>query len=271
MRVAVRQRRLRRPHDRERLAQVPLVEARQVVGRDEVVGGLPAAHLGRLVAQPHVRDELEGVAQVVGPLVAEHAGLPGRLEARLGVDRRAAHRQGVHPGQLDDGADAAALDVEGVLVVAGLLEHEAPEEAQRRLVGGRLLGQVGEEHLGGRGCREHVPLQRREERRVAVHRAHVEEDARAEDRVGHRLVQPRRELLAPPGQGLAPPGVGGHDVAGAARVAALDEVVDRPGWRAPRTTAACSGRIASSMRIALSWSAASACSRRAREPSATQQ
>ena len=98
------------------------------------------------MAQPHVGDELERVPQVVGPLVTEDAGPARRLDPGLGVDRRAADRQGVHPRQLDDGPDAAALDVEGVLVVAGLLQDQPAEEPERRLVGRRLLRQLGEEH-----------------------------------------------------------------------------------------------------------------------------
>jgi hypothetical protein len=77
--------------------------------------------------------------------VTEDAGLAHGLDPRLGVDRRAADRQGVHPRQLDDGPDPTALDVEGVLVVTGLLEDEAAEEAEGWLVGRGVLGQLREE------------------------------------------------------------------------------------------------------------------------------
>ena len=63
-----------------------------------------------------------------------------------------------------------------------------------------------------------------------MHRSHVEEDARLEDRVGHGLGEPGRELLPPVLQAQPPARVGRHDVPGAGRIAALDE----PGTHPPR-------------------------------------
>jgi hypothetical protein len=118
------------------------------------------------------------------------------LEPGHGVDRRRPEGEGVDARELDDGADAATLDVEGVGVLPLLGQHEAAEEAQGRFVEGGGLGQVCEEQarLGGPG--QDAVVQLGEEPGVPMHRSHVEEDARLEDRVGHGLGEPGRELLA---------------------------------------------------------------------------
>ena len=177
------------------------------------------------MAQPHVGDELEGVAQVFDALGAEGAGVDRCRDPGLGVDRPGTDRQGQHPGDLDDRPDTAALDVEGGSVGPLLLQDETAEEAQRRLVLDGSLRQVGEEELGGRRLLEEVLAQLVEQPRVAIDRAHVEEDARSENRVGHRLGQPGGELLLPTVERDPPPRIGRHDIARAPRVAAFDEGV----------------------------------------------
>lgn len=118
------------------------------------------------------------------------------------------------PVEVDDRPDAAALEVEQVLVLTAASEDEATEEAERGIVVDGLRGQVPEEvarpgqpsgDLVDEGSVQLV---------VARQRPGVEEDARAEHGIGDRLVEPLAELGAPPREPLVPPRIGRHDVPG---------------------------------------------------------
>ena len=206
-----------------------LVERTELVGGEPVVGRLPGAHPRCLVTEADIRDELEGVAQIGTAPGVHPPGRDGGGEPLVGVLRRAAHGQPVHAGQIHHRTDPAALDVQGVSVGTLLGQHEAAEEADRRLVQHGRAREVSEEAGRGGSLRAHLLGQIGIQRGVAGDRAHVEEDARPEDRFRHGCGHPVGEDFAPLLQAEAAVRVGGHDVAGTRGIARLDEgIADQP-------------------------------------------
>ena len=131
----------------------------------------------------------EGAREVGGRLAAQPAGGGHRPQPGPRADLVRAGGQGVHAGEVDDGADPLALEVEGVDVVAGALEDEAAEETERRLLRHGVLGQVGEKGPLLRRLGEDGVPQRREQVDGTVQRPHVEEDAAGQDRIGLGCLQ----------------------------------------------------------------------------------
>ena len=193
--VAVGQRRLRRPHDRERLAQVPLVEA-------------ATARRARRSCRS-ARRGAPGPAWWRSRTYEMNSNASRRSSARssprMPASRAASMRAWVLTAGLPTDRACARASSTTAPMPPRLMSRVSlwspafsSTKPRKNPSGGSLavacLARWARNTFDGRGCREHVPLQAREERRVAVHRPHVEEDAGAQDRVGHRLVQPRREL-----------------------------------------------------------------------------
>ncbi len=201
------------------------LEAGQLLRVDVVVGDLARIHRRLVVGELDGGQEVEGVAQIRGALTAHGSGAGGRREAVAGAHLGQARGHREQTRHLDDGGDAALLDVERVGVAAALFQHETAEEAQRGFAVGGELGQVRVEALGAFGDGHVGGAQVVDQLVFAVDAADVEERLGVEQRIGVGLGDPQVELRLPLRQAHAPIGVRRHHVAGAQRVAAFGERV----------------------------------------------
>ena len=136
----------------------------------------------------------------------------------------------MQPRQVDDGGQAAHLQVDQIAAVALARGADLAEKADRRPHLQRVRGQVGQEQaVAARGL-EHLAAQPFQQRGIAVHGAQVEEHAGEHQRLGLGRAGPAPEQAAPGGDRL-PPGVGArHHLARAVDVAAgVEPVVDEAG------------------------------------------
>ena len=189
---------------------------------DEVVRGLSAPHLIRLMSQAHLPQERERLRQLVRCRRVER---PGRRRSRQPVQRLLGRDARLHPFESRDAADdrdPSVLHVQAADVLALALDDQIPQEARRRPVGERAVPQVPQERRVVAG-----PADRGLELGLGIERtgdaAEVVDD-RGQDAAGRAEVAPPRvHRVGPPLDGSPHRRVRRHGIALATRDAGLLE------------------------------------------------
>jgi hydrogenase maturation protein HypF len=123
---------LDRGHGAERLPQVGAGQRVQLLGVDEVVRRLAAAHLLHLMIQAQREDELERLGQRARLALVQR---PGRRGGPQPLQGGGAGHARAHPGparEVHDRGDPAVLEVELPAPLAGVLDHEVAQESGGR-------------------------------------------------------------------------------------------------------------------------------------------
>ena len=196
----------------ESLPDRPLLEIAQLRGIDEIIRDAARLDLAELVVDPQHHDELERMLQFVGIFADDR--MPGAERLDAFERRRLPHPllESEEPHDVHERRDAFYLEVQFILVLAALLDHEGLEEPDGGLVLDRNVRQVSEENLLVPEDRGEVFPQRVAQCQLSVHGPEIEEDQGVEDRVGGGLCHPRRKVLLPDLERLAPLGIAGHIV-----------------------------------------------------------
>ncbi len=139
----------------EGVLQVFPLQLRELGREDVVVGFLAGLDLLGLVFQAQAADELEGILEVGGTPLAQGWRAGRGLQAFHGLDLRQSFGEHVDAGHVDDGHQSRVLQVQGVIVLAVVHQHEIAEEAQGWPVAQGVAGHVAEEQLVLRSLRQH--------------------------------------------------------------------------------------------------------------------